>query len=245
MITKTISLYKNAYSGLSRDTWWLSLVMVINRCGTMVVPFMTVYMTQHLGVSISRAGFVMSLFGLGAIAGALIGGRLTDKIGFYRIQIATLMGGGIMFMVLGQMRSYNSICIFTFILAFVNEAFRPANSVAIAHYSKEENRTRSYSLNRLAINLGWGIGGGIGGLLASYNYELLFWVDGITNIGAAILLIMVLSPSKITTSPTHSAKHEHPLKSAYTDYRYIAFIVLVFFFAMSFFSTLYNRPGFL
>lgn len=244
MITKTISLYRSAYSGLSRDTWWLSVVMVINRSGTMVVPFMTMYMTQHLGVSISRAGFVMSLFGLGAIAGALIGGRLTDKLGFYRIQIATLLGGGLMFIILGQMRSYNAICICTFLLAFINEAFRPANSVAVAYYSKEENRTRSYSLNRLAINLGWGIGGGLGGLLASFNYELLFWVDGITNIGAAILLFIVLSPSRISTKSPRGVKDESPKRSAYTDYRYLAFIVLVFFFAMSFFQLFTTIPVF-
>ncbi len=187
MLTRTVSLYKNAYGGLSPSTWWLALVMLINRSGTMVVPFMTIYMTQHIGVSISKAGFVMSLFGAGAVIGALIGGRLTDKLGYYYIQITTLVGGGIMFIVLGQMRSYNAICVSTFFLAFINEAFRPANSVAVAHYSKEENRTRSYSLNRLAINLGWAVGGGLGGLIASYNYELLFWVDGLTNLGGAVL----------------------------------------------------------
>ncbi len=57
----------------------------------MVVPFMTVYLTQHLGVSISKAGFVMSLFGIGAIIGALTGGKLTDKIGSYYIQVSTLI----------------------------------------------------------------------------------------------------------------------------------------------------------
>src|ERR1700712_4479899 len=136
MLTQTISLYKNAYGGLSRSTWWLALVMLINRSGTMVVPFMTMYMTQHIGVSISKAGFVMSLFGTGAVIGALIGGKLTDKLGYYYIQITTLIGGGLMFIVLGQMHSYSAICICTFFLAFINEAFRPANSVAVAYYSK-------------------------------------------------------------------------------------------------------------
>src|SRR5437868_3590342 len=116
MLTQTISLYKNAYGGLSRSTWLLSLVMLINRSGTMVVPFMTIYLTQHRGVSISKAGFVMSLFGLGAIAGALIGGKLTDKVGYYYIQIVALTGGGIMFILLGQMQSYSAICICTFFL---------------------------------------------------------------------------------------------------------------------------------
>ena len=111
----------------------------------MVVPFMTMYLTQHYGVTIDKAGFVMSLFGLGAIAGALIGGKLVDIAGYYYVQIVALVGGGTMFIVLGQMHSYSSICITTFILAMMNESFRPANTVAIAHYSKEQNRTRSYS----------------------------------------------------------------------------------------------------
>ena len=47
----------------------------------MVVPFMSMYLTQHVGVSIAKAGFVMSMFGAGAIIGALAGGKLTDKLG--------------------------------------------------------------------------------------------------------------------------------------------------------------------
>ena len=74
MITQAIGLYKNAYTGLSKSTWWLALVMLINRSGTMVVPFMTMYMTQYIGVGIGKAAFVMSIFGGGAIIGALIGG---------------------------------------------------------------------------------------------------------------------------------------------------------------------------
>ncbi|MEP6615992.1 MAG: MFS transporter [Ginsengibacter sp.] len=243
MLTQTFSLYKNAYGGLSRNTWWLAFVMVINRSGTMVVPFMSMYLTQHVGVSIGKAGFVMSMFGTGAIIGALVGGRLTDKIGFYLIQITALVAGGIMFIILGQLHSFTAICAGTFVLALLNESFRPANSVAVAHYSKEENRTRSYSLNRLAINLGWGIGGGLGGLIASYDYGLLFWVDGITNIGAAILLYAVLAPSRNTA--THVK--EVPLSkthSAYKDKTYLLFIGMVFIFAMCFFQLFTTVPVF-
>ena len=244
MFTQTISLYKNAYGGLSRSTWWLALVMLINRSGTMVVPFMTMYMTQHIGVSISKAGFVMSLFGTGAVVGALIGGKLTDKLGYYYIQITTLVGGGIMFIVLGQMHSYLAICISTFLLAFVNEAFRPANSVAVAYYSKEENRTRSYSLNRLAINLGWAVGGGVGGLIASYNYQLLFWVDGLTNLCGAVLLYFVLAPSRNEATEVKSKQQKVAGKTAYQDSNYMIFIFLLFLFAMCFFQLFTTIPVF-
>ncbi len=154
---RVAALYKASYSGLSPASWWLSAVMLINRSGTMVVPFMTLYLTQSLHYSVSKAGFVFGVFGVGAICGGFIGGRLADRFGFYAVQLVTLICGGLMFLLLGQMRSYVAICGCTFALALINESFRPANSLAIAHYSKEENRTRSYSLNRLAINLGWAL----------------------------------------------------------------------------------------
>ncbi|MEO5563379.1 MAG: MFS transporter, partial [Chitinophagaceae bacterium] len=189
MIRAAAQTYRNAYSGLSRSTWLLSLIMLINRSGTMVVPFMTLYLTSDkMGYSIGQAGIVFGLFGAGAFCGAWLGGRLTDKIGFYPVQMITLIGGGLLFIALGQMKTYPLICLFTFLVSFVNEAFRPANSTAIAFYSKEENRTRSYALNRLAINIGWAVGSAIGGFLAHINYELLFWVDGFTNIAAALLM---------------------------------------------------------
>jgi predicted MFS family arabinose efflux permease len=244
MIKSAVSLYKKAYRGLSPGTWWLSLVMLVNRSGTMVIPFMTMYLTQHYGITIARAGFVMSLFGLGAIVGAMIGGKSVDRFGYYYVQVVALIGGGTMFIVLGQMHSYISICITTFILAMLNESFRPANTVAIAHYSKEQNRTRSYSLNRLAINLGWAVGGALGGIIASFNYGLLFWVDGITNLLAACLLYITLSPKRNKATEVKIRELGVIKNSAYKDRAYLVFIVLVFLFALCFFQLFTTIPVF-
>jgi predicted MFS family arabinose efflux permease len=236
MFAKTASLYKNAYSGLSPATWWLSLIMLVNRSGTMVVPFMSIYLTSpSMGYSIGQAGIVMGLFGLGAIAGGFLGGRITDRTGFYPVQVGTLVGGGILFIVLGQMKSYPLICLFSFLLSLVNEAFRPANATAVATYSNENNRTRSYALNRLAINLGWAMGGAAGGFIASVNYELLFWVDGITNIVAAILLLYFLPASSNYIKPVKLVM-QNTSGSAYTDKLYMWFILLTILFATCFFQ---------
>lgn len=244
MLLNPVSLYKRAYGGLSKGTWWLSLVMLINRSGTMVVPFMTMYLTQRYGFSIEKAGLVMSLFGLGAIAGSLMGGKLVDTMGYYYVQMIALIMGGCMFLILGQLRSYRSICGGTLILAILNESFRPANTVAIAHYSKEKNRTRSYSLNRMAINLGWAAGGALGGFLASFNYHLLFWVDGVTNLTAAVLLYITLSPTR-NSETEKKKKHQEVIEhSVYRDKTYLYFIVLVFFFALCFFQLFTTIPVF-
>jgi predicted MFS family arabinose efflux permease len=241
MMRQLWSIYKASYSGLSKSSWWLSAVMLINRSGTMVVPFMTLYLTQHKGYSIAQAGLVMGIFGAGAICGGLLGGRLTDRFGFYNVQLATLAGGGLMFILLGQMQSFAAICICTFVLALVNESFRPANSVAVAHYSKEENRTRSFSLNRLAINLGWAAGGSLGGFIAAHNYNLLFIIDGLTNISAAILLSIYLKPAK-AEKPLAAKKKTANSFEVYRDFPYLLFILLTLMFSYSFFQLFTTLP---
>ncbi len=240
MIKTTVTTYRNAYAGLSRSTWLLSLIMLINRSGTMVVPFMTLYLTSpKMGYSIGQAGIVFGLFGLGAFCGAYFGGKLTDKIGYYPVQLITLTGGGILFILLGQMKTYPLICLFTFLVSFVGEAFRPANSTAIAFYSSAENRTRSYALNRLAINIGWAVGSATGGMLAKINYELLFWVDGITNIAAAAVMLLFLKPV-IQKTIKESPQPAIPITSAYRDRTFVIFILITTVFASCFFQLFTN-----
>lgn len=242
MIRATALTYRNAYSGLSRSTWLLSLIMLINRSGTMVVPFMTLYLTSpRMGYTVGQAGIVFGLFGLGAFCGAYIGGKLTDKIGYYPVQLITLFGGGILFIVLGQMKTYPLICLFTFLVSFVAEAFRPANSTAIAFYSKKENLTRSYALNRLAINLGWALGSAVGGVLAKINYELLFWVDGFTNISAAIAMLLFLKPVD-RKSHEDNETSVSPARSAFRDKTFLVFIIITALYASCFFQVFTNLP---
>lgn len=209
----------------------------------MVVPFLTIYCTQKLNFSIVQAGTIMALFGMGSVVGAFIGGKITDKLGFYYLQVGALISGGFMFILLGFLETFLSLAIGTFILSMCNEGFRPANSSAVAHYSTEKTRTRSYSLNRMAINLGWSFGGAMGGFFASIDYHLLFFVDGLTNIFAALILIKLLpavkkiknkdKPSEIATK-----------KSAYRDKAYLAFIVLSTLFASCFFQLFTLQPVF-
>jgi predicted MFS family arabinose efflux permease len=243
MFTSFIQLYKQAFTGLSKNSWFLSIVMLVNRSGTMVVAFMTVYCIHTLYLSVVQAGIIMMLFGAGGFFGAFIGGILTDRIGFYDLQVGALIGGGLLFFVLGQQHTFLTLCIGAFVLSICNESVRPANSTAIAHYSSPENKTRSISLNRLAINLGWAVGGGLGGLLAAINYHLLFWVDGSTNILAAIMLLILMPKSKIVkTLKKRDASVNR--NAAYGDVTYWAFIALGILFFVCFYEFMIIQPAF-
>ena len=240
MIRNVVTYYLNSYKGLSKEIWLLSFVNLINRCGMMVIPFLMLYLTSKLGCSISKASVVMSLWGLGAFLGSFIGGKLTDKIGFQAIQLLSLFLGGIGFIILGQLQNYYLICGSTFVLAIINEMFRPANSAALGKYSTTENRIRSFTLMRLSFNLGWSIGAGIGGFIAHYSYELLFWIDGISNILSGILLWLLLPNSKKenTTEKTIQHKKDSVLK----DKEFVYFILISFVFLSCFVQLFSNLP---
>jgi predicted MFS family arabinose efflux permease len=235
MLPAAIHLYRKAYAGIPRPIWWLSLVILVNRAGTMVIPFLTVYLTGN-GYTLREAGLVMATFGLGALLGGYIGGQLTDRFGSFSVQLVSLFFNGVFFIILGQMHSLWSIAACVFALSTIGESFRPANAAAIAAYSEDSNRTRSYSLNRLAINLGWSVGPAVGGVLASINYGLLFWVDGGTCIVAAALLYRFLRvPGQAKTKRSQEPEAGAPV-SAYRDTTFLTAMFFLMIIGFCFFQ---------
>ena len=244
MISATVNLYRNAYTGLNRRMWLLAVVMLINRSGTMVLPFMTLY-CKHIGYSTQQGGWVVAIYGIGALVGAFLGGKISDRFGFYYTQFSSLLCGGFLFFTLGQMNTYLSICVCTFFLSMFNESFRPANSTAIAHYSTPQNRSQSFSIARLAINVGWGVGSAMGGLLAHINYHLLFWVDGSTNICASFLLLWLLPKVTLAQQRQKPKDVQAPVVktvSAYKDKNFLYFVCLQVLFAICFFQLFTTIP---
>jgi len=231
--------YINSFRGLSREIWWLALITLINRAGTMVIPFLSLYLTQDLGFSLEKVGIIMTCFGIGSFIGSWVGGKLTDIFGYYKVMLISLLLTGLLFIWIQVLSSFIGVCLGILILMSVADAFRPAALVALSAYSKQENKTRSITLIRLAINLGFSAGPALGGLvIASIGYFGLFWIDGITCVLAGILLLFVLHPKKAREIDI-TQKAENP-KSAFQDRPYMLFIaalVLFGFIFMQYFST--------
>ncbi|MBD1259240.1 MFS transporter [Maribacter polysiphoniae] len=236
---KLYTQYIDSFRGLSKEVWWLALITLVNRAGTMVIPFLSLYLTQSLGFSLENVGSIMTSFGLGSLAGTWIGGRLTDKIGYYKVMLTSLIATGFLFIAIQFLEGFWPICIGIFILMVIADAFRPAVFVALSAYSKPENKTRSVTLIRLAINLGFSAGPALGGIIiTSLGYGGLFWVDGFTCMIAGILLLIILNPRK--SKVLDNVYHKSP-KSAYRDMPFLLFIAAMVLFAFAFvqyFSTM-------
>ncbi|TVZ60336.1 putative MFS family arabinose efflux permease [Flavobacteriaceae bacterium MAR_2010_105] len=231
--------YLDTFRGLSNEVWWLALITLINRAGTMVIPFLSLYLKESLHFSMGEVGWIMSAFGLGSVAGSWLGGKLTDKIGYYKVMVYSLLATGALFIGLQFLNTFESICAGIFFVMLVADSFRPAMFVALNAYSKPENKVRSLTLIRLAINLGFSAGPAIGGIIiVGLGYGGLFWVDGITCILASVVLLNVLHPKK--AKELDIVKNEKPV-SAYSDVSFLIFLVAMMLFGIVFlqyFSTI-------
>lgn len=197
MLKSGFQRYINNFKGFSREIWILTLVTFINRAGTMVLPFLSKYLKEDLGFSYGQVGWIMVCFGSGSIIGSWLGGKLSDKIGFYRIMIFSLFTTGILIFFIQYITSFVGLCIGMFILMIIADMFRPAMFVSLGAYAKPENRTRALTLVRLAINLGFAAGPALGGLIImSIGYRGLFWIDGLTCIFAIFIFWLKVKEKK-------------------------------------------------
>jgi predicted MFS family arabinose efflux permease len=246
MIKKIFNSYHNSFKGLSKEVWWLALITFINRAGTMVLPFLSLYLTSDLNLTLTQVGWIMSCFGVGSLLGSWLGGKLTDKIGFYKVMSRSLLTTGFLFIALQFVKSFEGFLIGIFLTMTVADMFRPAMFVSLKAYSKPENRTRSLTLIRLAINLGFSFGPFIGGIIiAVLSYSGLFWIDGITCIAAVILMFVALKNKEVKiVKEIEDVENLIVLKSIYKDKPFWIFLTVVFLMGFMFLQLFTTMPLF-
>lgn len=237
---KLIHLYTNSFKGLSKESWMLALVMLINRAGSMVLPFLGVYMTDHLKFSIENTGIVLSFFGIGSVIGSWLGGFITDRIGEYRVQYLSLLLSVPLFCMIPLFKTEIGVATIILLQSIVSDSFRPANSVAITKYAKPENITRAFSLNRMAINLGFSIGPALGGILSAISYEFLFFSNAFTALVAGILYIVFFRKrnilAKLKARKVQEAIEIKKENSPYRDGKFLVYCFFCMLFSICFFQ---------
>jgi predicted MFS family arabinose efflux permease len=233
------------YKGLSKEIWVLAFAMLVNRIGSMIIAFTSLYLVNELGFSMSQAGVVMGFYGLGSMIGSYLGGWLCDRYDFNKVMRGSLLFGGLMLIPLLFTTNLYLITLTIFLYSLLADAYRPANAVAIKHFSDESTRIRSVTLMRMAMNIGYGIGPALGGLFAIwFGYTFLFAYDGLTSILAFIVVTLMLPSVKRSEEEKLQAKNIDPKSSAFYDLPYLIFLALVVVFGVLFFQIFSSIPLF-
>ncbi len=177
------------YLSLSRTVHLLCVGALINRAGAFLVPFLTLYLRESLGLSVGFATSAMGVYGLGALAASLIGGHLADRIGRKAVMLISLFGAAAVLVVFGILSHPWAILAAILAFSLLSEMYRPAASAMVADVTESTQRAHAFGLMYVAINLGFAVAAAVGGTLAEVSYQWLFWGDALT---AAIFGVLIL-----------------------------------------------------
>lgn len=180
------------YLELPRQVHILCAGTLVNRAGSFVLVFLTLYISEDLKHGIPFATLCIGILGMGSLIASLVGGQLADQIGRRFVMLTSLFGGATMLIVMSFLRDKISLAIAIFVFALLNEMYRPAAAAMISDLVSPKQRPLAFGLMYIAINLGFAISPPIGGFLATYSFAWLFWGDGATTTLYGIIIAVFI-----------------------------------------------------
>lgn len=165
---------------MPRPVWVLAIGVFVNRFGTFVIPFLTLYMTKA-GYSPADIWKTFAALALGGFTSAILGGWLADRIGRRNTMSIALSSASLSILGLWQADGLAAYMIASFFVGLSHGAYHPAASSLLADLVPPERRVIAFGVTRFAINLGFGCGMAAGGFLAEISYDLLFIGDAVTT----------------------------------------------------------------
>ncbi len=190
-----------AYLGFPRAVYVLCLGTFINRAGTLLMPFLTLYLGSELGLGIGFATLAMGVYGAAAIVGALVGGHLADRIGRRAVMLISLLGGAAVLRFFGDFAQPAAILGALAVFSVLAEMYRPAAAAMIADLVEPGRRPHAYGLMYVAINLGFAVGAALGGFLAALWFVWLFWLDALTAAAYAAIILLLIAETRPSAKP--------------------------------------------
>ena len=184
---------------LPRVVWLVQAGGVVNSLGNGVVfPFAVIYLHNVRGISFADAGFALAIGGAAALAAGFAAGTLVDRIGGRNTLLVGLLLQAVAFSLFPLIREpWHAYGLFA--LDGVGTAcFWPGQSTMLARLTPAEDRHAAFALQRVSMNLGVGLGGVIGGLIATTadpgSFTRMFLLDAATFVVFACILSAVKEP---------------------------------------------------
>jgi MFS family permease len=228
------SWWRGTAGGLPETYWYLWTGLLINRLGAFAVLFLSLYLTQARGASAALAGLVVGTYGIGGVAGTLLGGVLTDRWGRRPTLLTAHLAAVICLVGLAVGTAIPVIAGFALLLGVAHSMPSPAFVAAIVDVVPEDRRSRAFNLQFWAFNVGMAGASLLAGLLAEQSYLALFLVDAAATAVTTVLIawkVPETTPRDI--APPAGAGLGRPL----TDRIFLVFVGLTFLQALLYTQT--------
>jgi MFS family permease len=184
---------------LPGEVWLLQLGGVMNSFGNgLVLPFLVIYLHDVRGFGLGVSGLVVAVSATAQLTAGLVAGPLVDRLGPRRVLGAGLVLQGVGFGLFPLVRSPWQAFVLIAIEGAGSAGFWPSQSTLIARLTPPPRRHAAYAQQRVTMNLGIGLGGLAGGLIASVahpsSFTLLFLIDAVTFLAYVGVLAFVHDP---------------------------------------------------
>lgn len=202
----------DTYRGLPRNMYIMFGATVINRFGDFVLPFLTMYLTIKLGLSVGIAGIIVMIASLIGIPASFLGGKFADEIGRKKTYLIVQGGAALFLIPCAFLHNPIPIVISLLISTFFHGAVRPPLNAIITDILPPHQRQMGFSLQYLGINLGVAVGPIVAGFLFNNFLPMLFIGDALTSFIAIFLIwknVKEVSPDNLAdTAYTEQEKKE-------------------------------------
>lgn len=216
--------YRSTIGGLPRLYWYLWTGMLINRVGGFVALVLSLYLTGDRGLKPGVAGLVVGLYGIGGIAGVLLGGVLADRWGRRPTLLFSHFGAVVFLAGLAMTTRIPAIAVLAALLGLMHAMPGPAFVAAIVDVTPAADRSRAFNLQFWAFNLGMAAASLIAGLLAEISFTLLFTVDAAGTLVTAVLLLWKVRETRPPARAATAARGG--LHTPLTDRAFLSFVGL-------------------
>lgn len=194
----------------NRPYWILFLAVLTNKLGTMVGPFLPLYLSDVWRLDEQATTRLIAAVSACSLLGGPLGGWLADRLGRRWTLIGALALNGLVLIALPSSPALAVLVGLLLAYRLTSDAVRPAISAAVADVVPPESRARAFGLLRIAINIGFGAGTFLGGLLSRVSFGLLFLIDGGTALVAAALLLTLFPETRRAAPPDDTASPPPP-----------------------------------
>lgn len=231
MLVQLRASFSSVASVAPRAFWYVWWGTLVNRLGGFVVPLLTIYLTKERGLTVSEAGGVVAVFGGGQVLASLLGGQLSDRVGRKFTMLVSLFGGAIAMVVLGLVQHIAQIAVMVGVVGFIGELYRPAVLAFVADVVPPSHRVDAYGLLYWVINLGFAVASVVGGLVATIDFQILFFADAIT-MAVFGLIVWRAVPETRPKVATEKSERPAPSRSWITDRVFVIYVLLAFAMAL-------------